>query len=198
MGFKCKQWFVSHTSVVSVTYIWCPRVFYSVLEFTWCQRVFYSVHEFTYAFQNTLHWILYTSIRYPVCTCDYLRESLVEKWLFTLLVHLSWLPVFVGFALIHCVFCVVFCWSLFALSLLAIVVLSVFWFANSDYNINISMFNLFIQSFKQFQEIKKISPSPNTVFVAVFVKSKFYHQIDTHDINVLYHYMSAVFCENLK
>ena len=39
------------------------------------------------------------------------------------------------------VFCVVFCWSLFALSLLAIVVLSVFWFANSDY---ISMFNLFI------------------------------------------------------
>ena len=66
------------------------------------------------------------------------------------------------------VFCVVFYWSLFVLSLLAIVVLSVFWpllyclsfghccivcilaivvlsvfwFANSDYNI--SMFNLFI------------------------------------------------------
>ena len=53
------------------------------------------------------------------------------------------------------VFCVVFCWSLFALSLLAIV-LSVFWLADSDYNISIfNLFILWIIFLKQYQEIKK-------------------------------------------
>ena len=86
------------------------------------------------------------------------------------------------------VFCVVFYSSLFGLSFLTIV-MSLLWFTNADDTFSIlKLFILLVIIFSKLQEIKKLNPWPNTEFAAVCVKSKFNHQIDTHDINVLQHY----------